>query len=109
MESTGPAPQYRDESAAALRKAVCEAADLDDSEANAEVALDRLRDSDPGRLRHLLEQHGTFTDKAVLQVGMRDAAIYRAPLSGHGCVCCGQQAQGGQIRDQAPTRLYSAM
>ena len=70
MDSSQP-QQYQDEPhAAALRKAVCAAAGLEDTDANAEHALKKLAGNDQGKLqlRCLLQQHGSFTSQVITQV-----------------------------------------
>ena len=69
MESSNTLPPYRDESAAALRKSVCEAARVEDTEANAEEALRVLQEREPKKLMELVKLHGSFTDNAIAQVG----------------------------------------
>jgi hypothetical protein len=47
--------RYVDDEGAALRRAVCQAAGLPESQA--QVALDQLGRDDPGRLRDLMREH----------------------------------------------------
>jgi hypothetical protein len=77
-----PPLAFRDESAAALRKAVCEAVGMVDSEANAEAAMTELASKDRSKLHELMKTHGSFTDNAIMAVSM-------APAVSQGALWCG--------------------